>query len=130
MGRELGVTNLKIIGLINNFEELISSFDIGVVASVGSEMICRVLLEYYAAGLAVVGTAINQVEELINLSKAAILVPPKDPTALADSINRLIEDETLRNDLGIRAKEWVNSRASISMLGSETERFLQGIING
>jgi len=57
----LKVPNMKIFGRVDNIAELIAAFDIGVVASIGSEMICRVLLEYFAAGIPVVATSVNQI---------------------------------------------------------------------
>jgi glycosyltransferase involved in cell wall biosynthesis len=76
---DLGIRRIVLLGRVENIENLISAFDIGVVSSVGSEMICRVLLEYYAAGIAAVGTRVNQIEEIMNLSKAGMLVEPGDP---------------------------------------------------
>jgi len=128
--RELGLKSLTVLGHINEIKKLMLSFDIGVVASIGSEMICRVLLEYYAAGLPVVGTKINQVEEIMLQSGAGILVPPKDPVAMAESISKLIEDNMLRNSFGKKAKEWVENNCSNLKLGKNTEKFLKRVVNG
>lgn len=127
---ERGLKNLTVLGHINEIEELMLSFDMGVVASIGSEMICRVLLEYYAAGLPVVGTKINQIEEIIIQSGAGILVPPKDPLAMAESIIKLSEDDMLRNSLCKKAKEWVVINCSNLKLGNNTENFLKRVVNG
>jgi glycosyltransferase involved in cell wall biosynthesis len=65
------------------------------------------ILEASACGLAVVATAVGGTPEQIaswpenNVDRAnGMLVPPGDPTAMADAIARLLDDELLRRALG------------------------------
>lgn len=56
-----------------------------------------VLSEVREAGCAVVATAVDGVPELLEQGRAGILVPPRDPAALAEALGRLLrEPETLR----------------------------------
>jgi len=126
----LGIDKIIMPGIVPNVEELISAFDIGVVSSTGSEMICRVLLEYYAAGIAAVGTRVNQIEEIIGISGAGLLVPPGDPISMADAIKRFMVDEKLRKIHGERARKWVEMKGSIESLGRATEILLERVLNG
>jgi glycosyltransferase involved in cell wall biosynthesis len=126
----IGIDNIVITGRVENIEQLISVFDIGVVSSIGSEMICRVLLEYYAAGIAAVGTRINQIEEIINISGAGILVEPGDPDSLAEAILKLARDESLRKTHGRKAREWIARNGSLDSLGKNTDKFLERVLNG
>jgi len=123
----LRVPNIRFFGLVENIAELIAAFDIGVVASIGSEMICRVLLEYFAAGLPVVATSVNQISELMLLSSGGTLVPTADSPAMAYAINDLIADTSFRKRLSANGKRWVESR-SLRTLGDETAEFLSGVI--
>ncbi|UCE67878.1 MAG: glycosyltransferase [Candidatus Zixiibacteriota bacterium] len=127
---KLGIEKIIMPGRVPNVEELISAFDIGVVSSVGSEMICRVLLEYYAAGIAAVGTSVNQIEEIMGKSGAGLLVPPGNSTSMADAIKKFAVDENLRKIHGERARKWMEIKGSLENLGRVTEIFLERVLNG
>ncbi|UCC80729.1 MAG: glycosyltransferase family 4 protein [Candidatus Zixiibacteriota bacterium] len=126
----LGIEKITMPGTVPDVEELVAIFDIGVVSSIGSEMICRVLLEYYAAGIAAVATSINQIEEIVSLSGAGLLVPPGNPAAMADAIKKLALDEELRKTHGEKAQKWMETRGSLEYLGRTTEIFLERVLNG
>lgn len=127
---KLGIGKITMLGRVPDLEKLVRTFDIGVVSSIGSEMICRVLLEYYAAGIAAVATSINQIEEIISLSGAGLLVPPGDSAAMASAIKILALDAKLRKIHGERARKWMEMRGSIEYLGRATEIFLERVLNG
>ncbi len=63
------------------------------------------LFEYMASGKAVVASAMGQVRDVVKDGENGLLVPPGDETALADAVNRLIEDVSLRERLGMQARE-------------------------
>ena len=56
----------------------------------------NVVVEALAAGEAVVTTRFGSVEELVRDGETGLLVPPRDPGALAAALRRLDEDEPLR----------------------------------
>jgi glycosyltransferase involved in cell wall biosynthesis len=60
------------------------------------------LVEYWAAGLAVVASDLPGVREALGDEEAAMLVPPGDAQALAEALGRLLVDEELRNSLAER----------------------------
>lgn len=126
----LGLENLHLVGRVDNIEDLILSFDIGVIASVGSEMICRVLMEYFAAGIGVVATRVNQLEELIELSKAGMMVPPGDSQAMGEAILELIEDESKRKASAEAGRTWIKANRTLRRLGQDTEAFLRQVLDG
>jgi glycosyltransferase involved in cell wall biosynthesis len=59
----------------------------------------NVLVEAMAAGLPVVSTTVSGIPELVHDGENGLLVPPEDPTALADAIARLGKDSALRERL-------------------------------
>jgi glycosyltransferase involved in cell wall biosynthesis len=61
--------------------------------------------EAMALGKPVVASAVGGIP--MQLGDAGLLVPPEDPVALADAIERLAGDEGLRRDLGARAQQRV-----------------------
>ncbi|MDO8633684.1 MAG: glycosyltransferase family 4 protein [archaeon] len=69
------------------------------------------LMEYMARGVPCVVTDIGSTKEIVGDS--ALVVKPKNPKAIADGINRLIEDKELRKKLGKKAKALVKKKYSI-----------------
>lgn len=63
------------------------------------------VLESACCGVPAVGTRISGTRDAIWDGKTGILVPVKDPEALAGAIVRLFKDEGLRNRLGKAARE-------------------------
>ena len=61
----------------------------------------NVLIEALAAGSAVVTTRFGSVEDLVKEGETGLLVPPRDPVALAAAIRRLAEDPSLRARLAL-----------------------------
>ena len=124
----LKIPNIRFFGRIDRVAELISSFDIGVVATIGSEMICRVLLEYFSAGVPAVATSINQISEIMLQSNGGILVQPADSVAMGNAIIELLSNKDLREKYSSNAAKWVASR-SLEALGRESEAFLAEVMN-
>jgi glycosyltransferase involved in cell wall biosynthesis len=60
----------------------------------------NVLMEAQSQRLACVATAVAAIPELIRAETTGLLVPPRDPPALAAALERLIEDPELRARLG------------------------------
>lgn len=65
------------------------------------------LLEAMSSGTAVVGTDISGVNDLIVHGQNGLLVPVKDPCALADAIMILLTDKNLRERLGNAARNHI-----------------------
>jgi glycosyltransferase involved in cell wall biosynthesis len=64
-----------------------------------SEGLGRVVLEAMARGVPVVATAVGGIPDLVRHEETGLLVPPRDPVALATSIRRLMQDGALRRKL-------------------------------
>ncbi|MEE9553294.1 MAG: glycosyltransferase family 4 protein [candidate division Zixibacteria bacterium] len=126
---EMGLGNIVFLGEIENIDRLISALDIGVVASTGSEMICRVLMEYFAAGIPVVATEINQVYELMSISKGGIVVPPGNSDAMGDALIDLLNDDIKSAELSKAGKSWARNDRSLEALAMDSESFLERVNN-
>jgi glycosyltransferase involved in cell wall biosynthesis len=62
------------------------------------------LFEYMAMGKGIVASNLDQIGEVLEHDKTAILVPPGDADALAAAIARLVADRALRQCLGNEAR--------------------------
>jgi len=71
---------------------------LAVLASHGGEGLPKSLLEAAACGRAIVATDVPGNREIAIAGRNALLVPPRNPRALADAIFTLATDEQLRED--------------------------------
>ena len=95
-------------------EDMVSVYramDIFVLPSI-SEGLPLVLLEAMSMGLPVVATRVGGIPSVAN-NENGILVPPRNEKALKEAMLRLIEDESLRKDMGKKARGHIISYFSI-----------------
>jgi glycosyltransferase involved in cell wall biosynthesis len=60
------------------------------------------MIEAMAAGLAVVVTAVGMVPDVVTSGEDALVVPPRDPAALATALEHIIRDSALRSRIADR----------------------------
>ena len=80
-----------------------------VISSV-SEGSPNVLLEAMAAGIPVVATAVGGIPEIVSDQETALLVPARNPAALAQALERVLRDGCLARDMAARARELIQTR--------------------
>ena len=73
--------------------------------SSASEGLGRVIMEAFARGRPVVGTSVGGIPDLVTHERNGLLVPPRDPEALADAPVRVLEDRQLAERLARGARE-------------------------
>ena len=70
------------------------------------------LLEAMSAGLPCVATAVGGIPGLVEDGVSGLLVPPRDPAALAAALGRVVEDRDLAAALGAEGRRVVEQRHS------------------
>jgi glycosyltransferase involved in cell wall biosynthesis len=109
-------------GSVSDVPGFLRSVDVAVLPS-HSEGMSNALLEYMAAGRAVVATAVGATPELVHDGETGLLVPPGNETALADATGRLIADAGLSQRLGAAARRQVEIDYSRDAMRRRFERF-------
>ena len=101
------------LGYRKDIVECINSFDFCVLPSV-FEGFGLVAIEAFMNSKTLVATDIPGLNEVVT-NENGILVPAKDPAALASAIDKLATDATLRQELASQAKKDYENRFSYSM---------------
>lgn len=84
--------------------------------------------DYAAAGLPIINNYPGWLAGLITEHQAGIVVPPDDPVAFADALQRLAADEALRSRLGANARRLAETRFSRPQLASEFIAVLEEVL--
>ena len=116
--------NFILAGRIDQAAKLLPAFDIYVCSSV-KEGLPYSILEAMAAGLPVVSTGVGGIAEMIEHKKTGLIVKPADARALAENIKFLINNKTLRAELGARAREKVKTDFSLEKMIEATKKIYQ-----
>lgn len=90
---------------------------VAVLSSV-REGLPNVLLEAAACGLPVVATSVGGIPEAVVQGETGLLVPPNDPAAMAQALEAILDDETLRRDMGQKARARAEARYSLEALSA------------
>jgi glycosyltransferase involved in cell wall biosynthesis len=109
-------------GSITDVPGFLGGLDVAVLPS-HSEGMSNALLEYMAAGKAIIATAVGGNTHLVNDGVHGLLVPPDDPTALAAAIGRLLSDTELARRLGQAARLRVEEQYSREAMVQRFEEF-------
>lgn len=96
--------DVRLLGLRDDVPALLRAFDVAVMSS-RSEGAPLALMEYMAAGLPIVATAVGGIPELIEDRASGLLVPPRAPSALADALRQVLNDPSLAARLGGAARD-------------------------
>jgi len=129
--QELELTeNIEFIGYVDNLLEWYHRVDIFVLTSLW-EGIPLTLLEAMSCGLPCICTAVGGVPDILCDPSVGYVVPPNDPGSLASRICQLLEDETLRAEIGKRARESVEEKYTIQRMGSRIlSAYLEVLLDG
>ena len=110
---ELGLTpHFRFLGFRSDAPRLIQAFDIVAVPS-HIEPLGNATLEAMAAGVPVVGSRVGGIPEMVVDGETGLLVPPRDPAALAGAIQTLVESAALRAQFGRAARARAESHFSL-----------------
>lgn len=121
LSSELGVSNVvRFLGSRSDVPDILRALDLAVCCSdfEGSPL---AVMEYMDAGLPVVATAVGGVPDLIESGVHGLLVAPRDPSALAESISRLLRDPELARNMGAQGRARRRSEFDIDVLVGRLE---------
>lgn len=113
--------NVLFLGSRRDVPELLACCDLFVLPS-EAEALPNALLEAMAAGLPVVGTSVGGIPEIITNGMNGVLVPAKNPHALAEAILRILQNPHLAKELSQAAQEIARTQFGFDRLLAELEQ--------
>lgn len=117
---DLGVERAcRFVGVREDIADILAAADLFVLPSL-SEGFPFVLLEALAMGRPVVASRVNGVPELIDDHKTGLLVPPRDPQALARAIRDMLKDPAAASKLGADGRALVQERFTVDRMVANT----------
>jgi glycosyltransferase involved in cell wall biosynthesis len=126
---ELGLNGFVTMpGWRDDMNAVLSSLTLFVSAA-RSEPFGLVIVEAMAAGLPIIATASEGALEILKDGVTAKLVPPDNPEALAEAINKLLDDPLECARLGQNALRVARDGYSLKRMANDTERVYREVLN-
>jgi glycosyltransferase involved in cell wall biosynthesis len=117
--REVGVADRVVFaGQRTDAVRVVAAADVVALPS-WTEGLPLVVLEAMAQGRAVVATPVGGTPELIVDGETGVLVPPRDPDALAAALRRVLADAELRRRFGEAGRRRVEERFSADTMARD-----------
>lgn len=103
--RQLGLARrVHFLGWRTDIANILAGLDVFVMPSLW-EGFGLVLLEAMAQALPIVGSNVSAIPEIVAHGETGLLVPPRDPDALADALRTLLRDPALMRHLGMLGED-------------------------
>jgi sugar transferase (PEP-CTERM/EpsH1 system associated) len=130
MAQRLGVSErVRFLGSRSDVSRLLQAMDVFVLASIWEGM-PNAALEAMAVGLPVVATAVGGTPEVVVDGETGLLVPARDPDALARAVAHLLHDPELWRRMGQAGRRRVEQHFSEAQMVRQTERLYDELLSG
>ena len=129
LARELGIADrVSFPGHLRDPFELLAGVDISVHASVEPEPFGRVAAESMIMGVPVIAAAGSGAGEYVEASKAGMTTPPRNVSALASALRRLLESPERRREIGMRGSEFARREFAPSVIASQLVELYEDVV--
>lgn len=118
-------SRIHLTGFRSDAARLSQLMDVTVMASKSREGFPKSVIEAMAQGIPPVVTAVGGMPELVAHGQAGILVPPCNPSKLAEALIGLSSDHQLRKELGEKARNMIEQVFSLESSVANTYRIFE-----
>jgi glycosyltransferase involved in cell wall biosynthesis len=130
MACELGIEdNVVFTGELPDTRGAYAAMDVLALTSAQPEPFGNVVMEAMGMGLPVVATNIGGSLDQVLDGITGFLIPPADPAALAEAIERLMNNSELRRKMGMAAKERLCEKFSLAEMTQKIEQVFNKAMN-
>jgi glycosyltransferase involved in cell wall biosynthesis len=114
-------------GFRRDFEHLLAACDIQVHPS-DAEGVSLAICAGMSAGVPIVASHVGGLKEVLRNGHSAVLIPPRSPELLADSILDLIAHPAKARLLGENARQFIENEYSIEAATAKVERVYEALM--
>ena len=107
----------------------LESMDVFVLPSV-MEGFGIVLLEAMAMGKPIVASCVGGIPEVVDDGVTGLLVPPRDSSAMADAVIRLLRNRQMRQEMGDAGIRRVRSQFSVEQMSRTLQELYRSLLSG
>jgi len=115
-------------GFRNDVEAFYSNMTLCVNCTTIAEGLPGSLREALAMRVPVIGSDVSGNRELAIPGRTGVLVPPKDPRALAEAILALLKDPARRQAMGIEGRRFMEAEFSVRTMVNRTESLYLNLV--
>ena len=127
--QKLGIlSSVFFLGNLEDARSFIYEMDLLVLPSLNEGM-GRVLLEAQVMGKPVIGTRVGGIPDVIREGGTGLIVPPKDPRALAEAILNLLRDPERCRAMGEAGKKWVDEKFGVEVMVSQISKLYEELLS-
>ncbi len=121
---------MHLLGYRDDALSVMASCDLLVFPSTEREGLAKVVLEAMSLGIPSIVTNVGCLPEIVEDGVSGLVVPPKDPEAIADAILRLFNDEPMRHKMGEMSQVRIKHRFNIEETIKKHLVLLEEVVNG
>jgi len=126
--RRLGLDPyVSFLGFREDIPKIMSALDVLVVPSI-KEGLPLIVLEAMAAGKPIVATTVGGIPEAITHGETGILVPPREPTRIADAVMDLLNDPVKCERMGEKGKKRAREHFDIARMVADYDHLYRQCI--
>lgn len=130
LARSLGISERVVfLGEIEDVPALLKKATVGLMVPSRNEGLSNSILEYFAARLPVIATDCGGNRELIESSRAGILVPVRSPNAVAEACAALLADPDRAQRLGDAGRRKVEKEHHPDIVLNQFEQLYENIVS-
>ena len=128
--RALGLdARVTFTGVVDDIAEVLAAMDVFVLPS-HTEGMSNALLEAMAMARPVVATAVGGNLDVVRDGSDGVLVPPRDPAALAAAVGRLLEAPDEARRLGCAARRRAQAEFGLERMVDRYQALYRGLLHG
>jgi glycosyltransferase involved in cell wall biosynthesis len=127
LARALLGDRVKFLGWVDDLPTLYGAFDVVALTS-RLEGTPVALIEASASGTPVVATNVGGVSDVVRDGNTGLLVPPRDPVAVAANVVTLLQDPEGARRMGEEGARWVQGRFSDRRLADDLSELYRELL--
>ena len=120
---------VSVLGHRHDIPEILAGSDLVVDASYAGLGLTGSLREALAVETPVIGTSLEGIPELITDGETGLLVPPRNPDALAQAILRVVENPTRAKAMARAGRKRVETQVSTAVKVERTETLYRRLLD-